>query len=503
MPNGRQVVSSGADGTVRVWDVTPEGSHELLTIGDWWWGIDDADFSPDGTRLATIGFPGMRQWEPDTGSPVSAGAPIGWDSLSYSPDGSRYFTGGRPTVGEAEPGGTSRVLEDTAIWSAAYSADGSTVAGGLAGDEDGSGLVVVWDADTGDRVMTLGEPGTSYDHIRGLAYSPDGRLLAGLAASGGVHLWDLASGEEVAGWDTRTDNGDGIAFSPDGTLLATSGSGGATVWKTPSGEPVVRLRGRTDVPDVAFSPDGSMLATAGEDGTARVWDISTGRQLHAFFGHDQGVNSVAFSPDGTMVATSSNDGTAREYFLDLNRLLQSASARLTRTLSSEECQQYLHVSPCPSWVRRPQPIEAAPAPATDLEGSFSVTITPPDLQGPLTEREAEATLGRYTLSMFDGSWWLHQEPSRGFWFDSSGSYTTDGETVAFTDLADPVCFGASWSARWALNGTSLVLSEASPAPSPECTGQRPPNFFQLPSWTQMGETWTQTVFDSPGWSRIT
>jgi WD40 repeat protein len=61
-----------------------------------------------------------------------------------------------------------------------------------------------------------------------LAYSPDGRLLAGIAASGGVHLWDLASGEEVGGWDTGTENGDGIAFSPDGALLATSGARGAT-----------------------------------------------------------------------------------------------------------------------------------------------------------------------------------------------------------------------------------------------------------------------------------
>src|SRR6185436_6698384 len=129
------------------------------------------------------------------------------------------------------------------IWSAAFSPDGTTVAGGLAGDEDGPGLVFVWDAETGDHVLTLGKVGTSYDHIRGLAYSPDGKLLAGLAASGGVHLWDLASGQEVKGWDTRTENGAGIAFSPDGLLLATSGADGAAVWRSASGELVVRLRG--------------------------------------------------------------------------------------------------------------------------------------------------------------------------------------------------------------------------------------------------------------------
>jgi WD40 repeat protein len=334
-----------------------------------------------------------------------------------------------------------------------------------------------------------------------VAYSPDGKLLAGIAASGGVHLWDLASGQEVKGWDTRTENGDGIAFSPDGSLLATSGADGAAVWRSASGELVVRLRGHAgDVPDVAFSPDGTMVATAGEDGTARVWDVSTGRQLHVLFGHREGLTGVSFSPDGTSVATS-GDGTLREYYLDLDDLIRAAASRLTRSLSSQECRLYLHVSPCPTWVARPHPVEAPPAPSVDLEGSFSVTIDASQLEGPLTHLQAKRIPGRYTLSMFDGSWWLHQEEPNGWWFDSSGSYTTDGETITFTDMADPECFGASWSARWALDGTSLVFSDTSPTPSPTCTGQRVPTWTGVQTWSQKGEDWAQTVFEAPGWSR--
>ena len=47
------------------------------------------------------------------------------------------------------------------------------------------------------------------------------------------------------------------------------------------------------------------------DGTARLWDAQTGRQLRRFEGHTEEVYSVAFSPDGRQVLTGSRDGTAR------------------------------------------------------------------------------------------------------------------------------------------------------------------------------------------------
>ena len=55
---------------------------------------------------------------------------------------------------------------------------------------------------------------------------------------------------------------------------------------------------------VAFSPDGRWLATACTDKTARVWNATTGQELHRL-SHRNRVEDVAFSPDGRRMATAS------------------------------------------------------------------------------------------------------------------------------------------------------------------------------------------------------
>jgi WD40 repeat protein len=140
-----------------------------------------------------------------------------------------------------------------------------------------------------------------------------------------------------------------VVFSPDGGRLATASfDGTAKEWDAVSGKELITLSGHiNDVFSVTFSPDGKTIATASIDKTAKLWDAATGEELLTLEA-PEGLASVAFSPDGSQLAVASRDGTARIYLLRLEDLVTLAKHRVTRSLTTEECQQYLHVPTCPT-----------------------------------------------------------------------------------------------------------------------------------------------------------
>lgn len=110
-------------------------------------------------------------------------------------------------------------------------------------------------------------------------------------------------------------NVNGIAFSPDGRLLALATDGERVpVVEVATGRERLAVRHGGFLSwgawGVVFSPDGRWLATCGAR-EARIWDADTGKQLlelrHKFTSDNPGaghprVQAVAFSPDGPLGA---------------------------------------------------------------------------------------------------------------------------------------------------------------------------------------------------------
>ncbi len=112
------------------------------------------------------------------------------------------------------------------------------------------------------------------------------------------------------------------ALSPDGRRAALAHNETARLWDVTSGKEIAApLVHRDRIERVAFSPDGSRALTASADGTARLWDAATGQPSGPPLAHGKPVLFATFSPDGSRVATVGADRAARVWNARTGKLL--------------------------------------------------------------------------------------------------------------------------------------------------------------------------------------
>jgi tetratricopeptide (TPR) repeat protein len=116
--------------------------------------------------------------------------------------------------------------------------------------------------------------------VFGLAFRGDGKVLAAGSLSGHLFLWDLTSGKVLHDRPLRGPDGlEGLAFNPDGRLLAGISRTAVVVWDAVEGQQVASFTGAeprsgdTGIsPRVAWSPDGRWLAGTNWDHSVSIWD---------------------------------------------------------------------------------------------------------------------------------------------------------------------------------------------------------------------------------------
>jgi WD40 repeat protein len=359
-PDGRYLASGSSDGTARVWDVSLNGDGEFGTYSHDN-RVMDVAFAPDGSWLVSTGVDNVAKiWDTAAERTRFTLNHEDWVvGVAVHPDGHTLATSSNDgTVGfwDVVTGEEKQVIQahETIDFGylrgakgIAYSPDGQRLATGGADQ-----LVKVWDAETGNEILTMtGHKGT----INAVAYSPDGRWLISSSNDGTVKVWDPIDGHEL--W---TLPGNRVvfeaSFSPDSSRLVTGQEGGwVTIWSFPDqeadprGQPEKLLEFQPRPQAMAkgtFSPDGSQLVIAGSIQTS-IHDAYTG-ELLVNLGHP--ATKATFSPNGRLVATAGNDSLVRLFAVDQGELLALAQSRVTRSLTTEECQQYLHLGKCPTLV---------------------------------------------------------------------------------------------------------------------------------------------------------
>jgi WD40 repeat protein len=240
--------------------------------------VDCLALSADGRRLLTGGLDAtLRVWDlsPDEKGGLKTGKEL------------RQF--------KDQPGG---------VWAVALSADGKRALSSAGMIEKDSQWVMgadfsilLWNLEAG-KVLRKLEGHTK--EVRTVVFSPDGKQ----ALSGGwekeLRLWDLQTGKEIRRFEGHAEGVRRAVFSPDGRRAISAGKDGTVrLWEVATGKEIRRLEGHgADVMSVAFTPDGRRALSGGADMMLRLWDLETGKEVRRFEGHSTVIWSVAVSPDG-------------------------------------------------------------------------------------------------------------------------------------------------------------------------------------------------------------
>ncbi len=282
--------------------------------------VRNVAFSRDGARIITGSLDGTaRLWDTRTGAQLSILQRVKDRAVmfvSYSPDGTRILTSaaGIVSVWDARDGHRILALSDPKgdVGSGVYAPDGQRIVTYFGKHAR------VWDAHSGKLLATLPEqPGDVYFTL----YAPGGRQILTLQRGKFARVLDARTGTLLASLKGHTQDVIAAAYAPDGSRIVTGSQDGTVrIWNARTGAQLRLFPVNVgQVWGVAWSPDGNTIATGATDKKVRIWDAAAGVVLRVLTGHGDILGGVAFSPDGLSLASAGYDLTARVWDLRAGR----------------------------------------------------------------------------------------------------------------------------------------------------------------------------------------
>jgi WD40 repeat protein len=307
--NDGQWLASAGNGAVTLWNVAPPRQQRIVLSAKEAGRISAISLSADSHRLAALGEGVVVIWDTASGNtlpiPIKDAEKI--RTLALSNNGEVLAAGdedGAVQLVDVKRRRPLRTLETcdcllklaatrNAISSVAFSPDDELIA--ISGTEE----TVLWSVSNGQQIKRLSLSHGSVGMI--LAFSQDGKTLAGFEGDKQVHLWDMRTLKPIGpGLFGPIDSTASLAFSRDCKTLASRSERGITLWDISDAQRP--LAGHDDdINDLAFSPDGEFLASAGNDGVINLWKASTGESSEKLPNRSS-VLSLAFSGDGKFLA---------------------------------------------------------------------------------------------------------------------------------------------------------------------------------------------------------
>ncbi|HTI49584.1 MAG TPA: protein kinase, partial [Planctomycetaceae bacterium] len=391
-PDAKQLATGDKSGNVRIWELGGDPKPALLRGNVEW--VRSLQWSPDGRFLAAgDNFHGwLDVWDPARRKLAKSFKAHSHfiKGLAWSPDNRFLATGSkdqRLKVWNTETWTASLEIRAHlgSVDAISWSPDGKWMASGGADTN-----VKIWDAATGRSANTLRG---HRSRVRAVAWSPDGARVASAGTDNTVRLWEPFRPQDNLPVNGRAP----VAWSPDGNRLLCNrveyGVIGLFDSRSAALERELRFDGGHSSFSLDWSPAGNRVVTGHHDGSIKLWDAASGRELwHVAAAHARPeddadeVRSLHWKPDGRLLASGGMDRTVKIWDPAAGKLVETLRIHEApvgsvqwspdgRRLAAKDFSQSIKVWNTETW-RIDMTLKCHPFFTIDADGRYSLAWSP-------------------------------------------------------------------------------------------------------------------------------